>query len=164
MIQCHKSTPTKVGYQKFNSGIRILIILNLGIKPTKRINEVSKNIYPYMQFAFELCVMYHQQFLMDFSELKSWTVYDTIFITISELKPNRVNQLDLKPIGKNTWSPIIKINRRKKKVQLIIPPWEDIYLLACGWSIQVWGRKDACSAHTPDLAMVIITFGPRLIK
>ena len=123
-----------------------------------------KKIYPYMQFAFELCVMYHQQFLMDFSELKSWTVYDAIFITISELKPNCVNKLDLKPIGKNTWSPIIKINRRKKKVQLFIPPWEDIYLLACGWSIQVWGRKYACSAHTPDLAMVIITFGPRLIK
>ena len=72
-----------------------------------------------MQFAFELCVMYHQQFLMDFSELKSWTVYDAIFITISELKPNRVNQLDLKPIGKTPDHQLSKSTEGRKKCNLL---------------------------------------------
>ena len=62
-----------------------------------------------------------------------------ISIVFSSKLHNRFTQLNNGPIRQSF--------RRKRRVLLILPPWEDYHLLDCGWIIWWLWKNNACAEH-----------------
>ena len=96
-------------------------------------------------------MMYHQQFLWIFPNLRHKLFMLHSFSPFPNKKPDCFDQSTSWPIDTIIPSLMTQSRERKRRVWLLLPTWEYHHLLACGWPTWVWETKESCGGHAPSL-------------